>query len=1061
MKPMHLATLGAVVVVGVLVYLMVADTDDRQHRDRREIERTPASAGTAPDQPEAARPEGTLSVSLEVRMPDGSPASGAALELTGRARVDATADPEGRVEIAGLHPGLYNLLARKDRAAGYRDFELKRSLDLGTLTLAEAVSIRGRVFDSHGTPLGGARVEAVHMPEQAGFDMTSIVQSVMAPEPIAAHAETQADGAYELIIPSGGTYALRATARGFAQEAEAPRLYAAAVEGLDFHLFPGVQVAGRVVDARGAPVVGAHVMLLDVMMIFTRRAPKAETLSTGDGTFSLVVMPSDRIMLVVRAVGYATHIQPNLALPALDLAITLEAGIAVRLNTVDADEPAMPAPHVRVAVMYRGGFAAGRTDEQGQLFVENLPVKGTRMLGNQQQAILWGGGYVARTIQLAQKEPRDGVLDAGTIEMSRGGVARGKVRDKQTGDPVEGAQVRSLGGLGGELQFMGATTALSGPDGAYELRGVPLAAHALVANHPDYASDLDPFVFAQAMQGGGKALFPEGRREIERDLLLTPAVAVTGTVLSPDGTPVAGAKVEARDQMSMLRQLMGGGARVAVSDADGRFVLGGLKPDEAVAVAASHREYGSSARKPARPGQPVTLTLTRPLLIKGRVVDEQDEPLAAVRVTVDRKQQPGTERTVFAGPEEQGAARPAVTDANGDYVVRNAPPGELVVTFSHPRYSEIKTDLNIAPGTPETELGRTVLPRGLGIEGVVVDEKGEPVPNVRVSVSWHLLGTAVPAGPGRSNSTATTDKQGRFAVFGLKEGSYELRVWQEGLYGTRPVVATGTRDARVVLRQGGRLSGRVTVRGLPVANASISARIAKTQAGGVTSTDHVGWGRTDADGRFTLTSLPPDRPFDLHIEHEAYKAKDVPGVRASEVVQHFALEEGVVIGGKVVDPEGQPVANAQLWVRVNGAHAKSVRSGPDGRFAAGGLDEGEITVGLAQWNQDFISTGPVAVTPGDTSVRIVAEAGESILGTVYGPDGAPIQQVRIVALDAQGKVAGTAWVWSETGAFAVRGLRKGTYALRASRFADGKEEVLAELDGIATGSVDVEIRSDA
>jgi hypothetical protein len=55
-------------------------------------------------------------------------------------------------------------------------------------------------------------------------------------------------------------------------------------------------------------------------------------------------------------------------------------------------------------------------------------------------------------------------------------------------------------------------------------------------------------------------------------------------------------------------------------------------------------------------------------------------------------------------------------------------------------------------------------------------------------------------------------------------------------------------------------------------------------------------------------------------------------------------------------------------------------------------------------------------------------------------------------------VASSAWVFASEGKFAVRGLKKGTYTLKAFRFDGGEQVGLVELEGVATGTTGVELR---
>jgi hypothetical protein len=146
-------------------------------------------------------------------------------------------------------------------------------------------------------------------------------------------------------------------------------------------------------------------------------------------------------------------------------------------------------------------------------------------------------------------------------------------------------------------------------------------------------------------------------------------------------------------------------------------------------------------------------------------------------------------------------------------------------------------------------------------------------------------------------------------------------------------------------------------------------------------------------------------------------------------------------------------------VRLDGDHAKSVQTDATGAFTAGGLDDGQISVRLDATEQGFIPTDWVGVASGERGVRLVATPGESISGVVRDRDGKPARQVSLAAIDANGSVATSTWIWDEAGAFELRGLRPGVYTLRARLHAQGKAEpVTREVPGIPTGTKGVELR---
>jgi hypothetical protein len=102
------------------------------------------------------------------------------------------------------------------------------------------------------------------------------------------------------------------------------------------------------------------------------------------------------------------------------------------------------------------------------------------------------------------------------------------------------------------------------------------------------------------------------------------------------------------------------------------------------------------------------------------------------------------------------------------------------------------------------------------------------------------------------------------------------------------------------------------------------------------------------------------------------------------------------------------------------------------------------------------------VAAGTRDVRIVATPGESISGIVRDRDGAPARQVSLQALDAAGEIAASTWVWREDGAFELRGLKPGTYTVRAQgTLMPGEQQARTrDVPGVAAGTTGVEIRLD-
>ena len=102
------------------------------------------------------------------------------------------------------------------------------------------------------------------------------------------------------------------------------------------------------------------------------------------------------------------------------------------------------------------------------------------------------------------------------------------------------------------------------------------------------------------------------------------------------------------------------------------------------------------------------------------------------------------------------------------------------------------------------------------ITGRVVNERGEPLPNARVSV--RAVGTA------RSSAAAITDRDGSFRVDGMEPVPYQINVWMPA-YISQPSETGEPREKQYhvgdsvsfVLIKGGVITGTVTnVAGSPV-----------------------------------------------------------------------------------------------------------------------------------------------------------------------------------------------------------------------------------------------------
>ncbi len=151
---------------------------------------------------------------------------------------------------------------------------------------------------------------------------------------------------------------------------------------------------------------------------------------------------------------------------------------------------------------------------------------------------------------------------------------------------------------------------------------------------------------------------------------------ITGRVVASSGTfPIANARVLAR---------AAGGAssvRMATTDDDGRFQLTNLTPANYVirVVAAGYVPELVQTDMPAtfyRPGENITLRMTKGGVITGRVVNQNGQPMALARVRAVRV------RNEEGNPVRDSVTRDWTTDDRGVYRVYGLEPGAYVVAAS-------------------------------------------------------------------------------------------------------------------------------------------------------------------------------------------------------------------------------------------------------------------------------------------------------------------------------------------------------------------------------------------
>jgi hypothetical protein len=533
-----------------------------------------------------------------------------------------------------------------------------------------------------------------------------------------------------------------------------------------------------------------------------------------------------------------------------------------------------------------------------------------------------------------------------------GAVIEGTVRDDQTKEPIAGADVVGRRDRGGVMMLAegGVHRAVSGSDGRFRLTGLRPGAYELSASRDNKSSR------APSLVGVGVA-----EQITDVDLLIGALPVIRGGVVDDRGAPVPSLEVAALGE---------GPGGTATADADGKFVLVGLRPGHYLITASGH-DYVLVAGTPVALATAdldgVRVVVRRGLQIKGHVEPRQTAEVSiAIARVVDDVHPFG----------RSGDLPPITTGPDGEFAFSPVSPGSFTVSARCPNGDHGEQAGEAATGMAEVVV--RVAP-GASIAGRVVDGGGKAVSGVTVAASsiGETENTTIVNGMVTSGFRGITGNAGAFEIVGLAAGTYRLSVLDHGRpmklkAKSEPVKLAGsdhkTGVELVVERPTGTIKGRVIgPDGHPLADAwvSVHQEIDEMIAGMMPRDDGPPGGSrmvlvesndsgeggvannemppalTDAQGAFQITGIPAG-VWDVLAEAQAGTLRG----RARKITPDATVEikaSGVTaLDGTAHGPHGPP---ALFTVELDGpSPARRTFGGADGRFSFARLDAGNYVV---------------------------------------------------------------------------------------------------------------------
>lgn len=807
------------------------------------------------------------------------------------------------------------------------------------LRLTPAARLAGRVVDTAGQPIAGAKIEAERRDQRP-----------MAMDGFSGQAVSATDGSFLLeSLAAGATYTLRASHPGFAPGTTTGTTAASGQPAPAVRLIlpAGWSAGGRVMDEQGRPVAGATLTLM--RLDGERGGPSREqglpnVQSDATGAFRFDHLLPGSYDLIARASGFGDVLVPGLEPPADGSAlevgtVTLPAGVVIEGRVTDKRGRPVPGTEVdsRVSSPSRPWLAGLGPPVRATTGADGRFKFGDLRRGERYDLWIRHPDYAPARLPGVEAPTPDPV----SVELRPARVLSGRVVGP-AGEPVANAKLERIeengAGRGGETYYGRSSESLTDTDSQGRFR----------------AGGLEPGIFNLEVSAEGykkrvlRGLeLPEEADVEDLEIILERGLAVTGRVLDDRGRPVSGARVSAMMENDGGEMNMDIGFPSTETDGEGRYRLGGLELGRYRISAFSPEGVRAEAITIVRPGDNlVNLSFGRTTEVSGRVVDESGEPVAGARVSL-------------AG---QPDGRSAPSGADGAFRFAAIPDGTY-------RLSAGSEGL-IGPAEP-----------------LEVEVRGRPVGDLEIRLrrgGTLLTGRLLGLAPGEIEKVAvlahppnhpweprraTVNRDGSYRLSGLLPGTWQVVASLDSGRKAQGSIRLEPDQEQAVLdlelTRGLVLSGRVLADGAPLVAAQVLLG-SLARAGGTPEAV------TDHEGRFRLEGVEPG----TYIVQAIHSPTGLGAARSVELTGDADIAIEIATGavrGQVVLPPGEPATGLAIALEGEDTSLGASFLGPavqiddQGRFEIPRVAAGSYRLTLRK-DGTSIDTRPVRVEPGGTAV---------------------------------------------------------------------------------------------
>jgi protocatechuate 3,4-dioxygenase beta subunit len=581
-------------------------------------------------------------------------------------------EDDGSFRLEGLEPGAYKIHVSSDELVGMAAEKVHVGLgetsEPVVVEVSPAFAIRGAVLVDGKSPCPQAsvRLEGKDRKDEAY-----------------GSGEGQDDGTILIKGVLPGTYEVTVACSGFVSEDEYPALVVAdaSIEGLTWSVHAGRTIRGVVLDADGRPVQGAGVSAQGKALSDprARRGNSWGERSEADGSFVVDgLLPGTYELSVYHETLPAPHEPTEVVVPAdQDVAdITLTMLAAGEIHGIVRDEKGVAV--TGVAVRLDGpGWSRATTNDEGRFVMDGVEVGEHRIQARRGWSETMRAPGASDDDAAGQRvQVRAGeVTEVELVVESQDGRITGRVVG-EGGEPVADAFVeasresdsaaRAEGGARRRARWGSwlRKPVLTDADGRFVI---------------DELAEEGTYAVYASRRGGGEAFVEHVKPGSAVELSIAETGVLAGVVrIDGGGFPVR-FQIGARDPAGGIYE------GDAFLHTDGKWRLTNLPPGKfEVTVEASEGnaktevELAEGAEK-----TDIELVLTPRVEVRGRLVDaDTREPVPGLKVSVGAG-------GGFSFRGDMGKAnQPDVSDAQGHFVVEDAPTGKVSVAVMSPNFTQ-------------------------------------------------------------------------------------------------------------------------------------------------------------------------------------------------------------------------------------------------------------------------------------------------------------------------------------------------------------------------------------